>query len=135
MPDTDASNIGDRISKLWLCRHGKSLACARAVAQWLCRASRKANGAIAGAIFDAHVRAGRKVQLPHLVVVGIVDDKVAYEQIYWDQASLLVQVGVLDPAKLPVTGAEQAHKLMDPTLPSNDLIRRAERSRAGSHRP
>jgi carboxymethylenebutenolidase len=89
----------------------------------------------AGAIFDAHVRAGRKVQLPHVVVMGIVNGKVAYEQIYWDQASLLVQVGVLDPAKLPVTGAEQAHKLMDPTLPSNDLIRRAERSRAGSHRP
>jgi carboxymethylenebutenolidase len=36
---------------------------------------------------------GRKVTLPHVVVMGIVDGKVAYEHIYWDQASLLVQVG------------------------------------------
>jgi carboxymethylenebutenolidase len=44
-----------------------------------------------------------------------------YEQIYWDQVSLLAQVGLLDPAALPVTGAEQARKLLDPTLPSNEL--------------
>ncbi len=70
---------------------------------------------------------GRKVVLPHVVVMGIVDGKVAYEHIYWDQASLLAQVGLIDLAQLPVTGAEQAHKLRDPTLPSNELIRRAER--------
>jgi carboxymethylenebutenolidase len=40
-----------------------------------------------------------------------------------------VQVGLLDPATLPVVGAEQAAKLRDPTLPSNELIRRAERER------
>jgi carboxymethylenebutenolidase len=68
---------------------------------------------------------GRKVTLPHVVVMGIVGGKVAYEHIYWDQASLLVQVGLLDPAKLPVVGAEQADKLRDPTLPSNELIHRA----------
>jgi carboxymethylenebutenolidase len=45
--------------------------------------------------------------------------------VYWDRASLLVQVGLLDPAKLPVVGAEQADKLRDPTLPSNALIHRA----------
>jgi carboxymethylenebutenolidase len=70
---------------------------------------------------------GRKVTLPHVVVMGIADGKVAYEHIYWDQASLLVQVGLIDPARLPVTGAEQARKLRDPTLPSNELIQRAER--------
>jgi carboxymethylenebutenolidase len=70
---------------------------------------------------------GRKVVLAHVVLMGIVDGKVAYEHIYWDQASLLVQVGLLDPATLPVVGAEQAAKLRDPTLPSNELIRRAER--------
>jgi carboxymethylenebutenolidase len=70
---------------------------------------------------------GRKVSLAHVVVMGIVNGKVAYEHIYWDQASLLVQVGLLDPAKLPVVGAEQASKLRDPTLPSNELIHRAER--------
>jgi carboxymethylenebutenolidase len=70
---------------------------------------------------------GRKVVLPHVVVMGIVDGKVAYEHIYWDQASLLAQVGLIDATRLPVTGAEQAHKLRDPTLPSNTLIHRAER--------
>lgn len=74
---------------------------------------------------------GRKVVLPHVVVMGIVDGKVAYEHIYWDQASLLVQVGLLDPTKLPVVGAEQADKLRDPTLPSNELIRRGRRGFQG----
>jgi carboxymethylenebutenolidase len=69
---------------------------------------------------------GKKVELPHVVVVGIEDGKVAYERIYWDQASLLVQIGLLDPATLPVTGVEQARRVLDPTLPSNELIRRAE---------
>ena len=73
---------------------------------------------------------GRKVILPHVVLMGIVDGKVAYEHIYWDQASLLVQVGLIDPTKLPVSGAEQADKLRDPTLPSNELIHRAERRKS-----
>jgi carboxymethylenebutenolidase len=38
--------------------------------------------------------------------------KVAHEHIYWDQASLLVQVGLLDPANLPVAGVEQARNLV-----------------------
>ena len=54
---------------------------------------------------------GRVVQLPVVAVVGFVDGKVDYEHIYWDQASLLVQVGLLDRRGLPVTGAEQAEKL------------------------
>jgi carboxymethylenebutenolidase len=65
---------------------------------------------------------GRKVVLPHVVVVGFDNGKIAYEHIYWDHASLLVQIGLLDRAKLPVTGAEQANRLLDPTLPSNTLI-------------
>jgi hypothetical protein len=68
---------------------------------------------------------GRRVELPHVVVMGVVEGKISYEHIYWDQASLLVQVGLLDPSKLPVTAAEQTHKVIDPTLPSNELIRRA----------
>jgi carboxymethylenebutenolidase len=65
---------------------------------------------------------GRKVVLPLVVVVGFDNGKIAYEHIYWDQASLLVQIGVLDREKLPMTGAEQADRLLDPTLPSNTLI-------------
>jgi len=74
---------------------------------------------------------GKKVEVPHVAVVGFKDGKVAYEHIYWDQASLLVQIGLLDSSRLPVSGAEQAHKLLDPALPSNQLIRRAEEG-AGS---
>jgi carboxymethylenebutenolidase len=47
---------------------------------------------------------------------------VAHEHIYWDQASLLVQVGLLDPTQLPVSGAEQARRLLDPAEPANEMI-------------
>jgi carboxymethylenebutenolidase len=69
---------------------------------------------------------GKPVQLAFCVVVGFEDGKVAHEHIYWDQASLLVQVGLIDPAHLPVTGAEQAGNVLDPRArPLNELIRRA----------
>jgi carboxymethylenebutenolidase len=68
---------------------------------------------------------GRKVVIPLVVVVGFMDDRIEFERIYWDQASMLVQVGLLDNAKLPVTGAEQAARLVDPSLPSNTLIPKA----------
>jgi carboxymethylenebutenolidase len=55
---------------------------------------------------------GRRVRLPHVLVMGFEGDKVAYEHIYWDHASLLVQVGLLDPAGLPIAGAEQAERLL-----------------------
>jgi carboxymethylenebutenolidase len=76
------------------------------------------------AILPGVAATGRKVVIPFVVVVGFEGGKVAYERIYWDQASLLVQLGLLDPAELPVTGAEQAARLLDPTLPSNTLIPR-----------
>lgn len=56
---------------------------------------------------------GRKVRLPHVLVMGFEGDKVAYEHIYWDHASLLVQIGLLDPAGLPIAGAEQAERLLE----------------------
>jgi carboxymethylenebutenolidase len=68
---------------------------------------------------------GRKVVLPHVVVMGFDEaGQVAYEHIYWDQATLLVQVGLLDPAVLPVAGAEQARRLQDPRQPANGMISR-----------
>ena len=54
-----------------------------------------------------------------------------HEHIYWDQASILVQVGALDPAGLPVTGAEQARKMLDPAPPPNRLIPGWVRGEAG----
>ena len=68
---------------------------------------------------------GRQIVLPHVVVMGFDEaGRVAYEHIYWDQASLLVQVGLLDPALLPVAGADQAKRLLDPTQPANRMIER-----------
>jgi carboxymethylenebutenolidase len=68
---------------------------------------------------------GRHVRLAFCVVVGFRDGKVAHEHIYWDQASLLAQVGLIDASELPVTGAEQAGNVLDPRArPLNELIRR-----------
>jgi len=54
---------------------------------------------------------GKKVELPHVVVMKFENGKVAHEHVWWDQASLLVQVGLLDPENLPVAGVEQAREL------------------------
>jgi carboxymethylenebutenolidase len=67
---------------------------------------------------------GRPVRLPVVVVMGFDGGKVAFERIYWDQASLLVQVGLIDETKLPVTGAAQAEKVLDKDLPANELLKR-----------
>jgi carboxymethylenebutenolidase len=68
---------------------------------------------------------GRRIEIPMLVVVTFRGDKLFNEHIYWDQASVLVQAGLLDPALVPaVTGVEQARKLLDPSLPSNTLMAR-----------
>lgn len=69
---------------------------------------------------------GREVRLAFCVVVGFEDGKVAYEHIYWDQASLLAQVGLLAADTLPITGAEQADTVLDARAhPLNELIRRS----------
>jgi carboxymethylenebutenolidase len=65
---------------------------------------------------------GKRVEVPLLAVVKFRGDKLYHEHIYWDQASVLVQVGLLDPKLLPVAGVETARKLLDETLPSNTLM-------------
>jgi carboxymethylenebutenolidase len=67
---------------------------------------------------------GRKVEVPLVAIVKFVDGKVAHEHIYWDQASVLVQIGKLDPKGLPVAGGETAAKVRDNKQPSNALMRR-----------
>src|ERR1700756_2739687 len=62
---------------------------------------------------------GRKVEIPLVAIVQFSGDKLVHEHIYWDQASVLVQIGLLNPRELPVAGAETAHKAIDKTLPSN----------------
>jgi carboxymethylenebutenolidase len=68
---------------------------------------------------------GKPVELPVVVVMKFENGKIAYEHIYWDQASLLVQVGLLDPKTFPVVGAEQAQTVLDQSLPLNILMERA----------
>lgn len=60
---------------------------------------------------------GKPVEMAVAVVVGFKDGKISHEHIYWDQAGILVQVGLLDPKGLPVTGAESARKVVNPSLP------------------
>lgn len=61
---------------------------------------------------------GKPVEMAVAVVVGFKGDKITHEHIYWDQAGVLVQIGLLDPKGLPVTGAESARKVLDPKLPA-----------------
>jgi carboxymethylenebutenolidase len=67
---------------------------------------------------------GKRVELPFVVIVQFEGDKVAHEHLYWDQASVLVQVGLLDRT-LPVRGGEIAAQVQNPTQPMNELIHRA----------
>ena len=65
---------------------------------------------------------GKTVSVPLVAIVAFRGNKLYHEHIYWDQASVLVQIGLLEPQGLPVAGAETARKAMDETLPSNRLI-------------
>jgi carboxymethylenebutenolidase len=64
----------------------------------------------------------RRVEIPLIAVVRFQGGKVAHEHIYWDQASVLVQVGLLNPEGLPVAGVDVARKVVDNGLPSNRLM-------------
>ena len=64
---------------------------------------------------------GKPVEMAVAVVVGFKDGKISHEHIYWDQAGVLVQVGLLDPKGLPVTGVESARKVLNPRLPPRPM--------------
>src|SRR5919199_5233652 len=77
---------------------------------------------------------GRRVEIPIVVVVQFREGKIVSEHIYWDQASVLVQVGLIDPEELPVSGAESARKVLDPSsVPSNELIERVDRGKKATN--
>jgi carboxymethylenebutenolidase len=69
------------------------------------------------------------VEVPLVAIVRFRDGKLAHEHIYWDQASVLVQLGLIDTSKLPVAGVESARKVLDPKLPANVLMKRANQLR------
>jgi carboxymethylenebutenolidase len=60
----------------------------------------------------------RRVEVPLVAIVHFRDDKLAHEHIYWDQASVLKQIGLLEDPKLPVFGAETAHKVSNTNVQS-----------------
>lgn len=67
---------------------------------------------------------GKRVEIPLVAIVKFRGDKLYHEHIYWDQASVLVQIGLLKQEGLPVAGIDTARKLLDETLPSNTLMSR-----------
>lgn len=65
---------------------------------------------------------GHRVEIPLVVVMGFQGGKVSSEHIYWDQASLLTQIGLIDPSNLPISGQVQAHALVDSGVDLNEMI-------------
>ena len=67
---------------------------------------------------------GKHVKVALVVIVHFRDGKLAHEHIYWDQASVLAQLGLIDATRLPVAGVESAEKVLNPRLASNELMKR-----------
>jgi carboxymethylenebutenolidase len=57
----------------------------------------------------------KRVRVPLVAIVRVRNGKVAHEHIYWDQASVLKQIGLLNDPSLPVYGSETAEKVLNPT--------------------
>jgi len=72
---------------------------------------------------------GRRVEVPLVAIVKFREGKLAHEHIYWDQASVLVQLGLIEASTLPVAGIESARKALDPSLPSNALMGPGDQSK------
>lgn len=73
-------------------------------------------------ILPAIAPTGKYVEVPMMAVVNFRGPKLYHEHISWDQATVLVQAGLLDPTGLPVTGIEQSKAMQDESLPRNRLI-------------
>jgi carboxymethylenebutenolidase len=64
---------------------------------------------------------GRRLAVPHVAVIAFENGLIASEHIYWDQATVLVQMGLLQ-GHLPVMGADQVNRLLNADAPANQLI-------------
>jgi carboxymethylenebutenolidase len=69
---------------------------------------------------------GKRVEIGMVVVVQFEGDKLAHEHLYWDQASVLVQLGLLQPGSLPIVGVEGARSVLDRSIRLNQLIAHAK---------
>jgi carboxymethylenebutenolidase len=56
---------------------------------------------------------GKYVEIPHVVIMKFAGSKIAHEHIYWDQASILVQIGLIEEKSMPVTGIQQARRILE----------------------
>lgn len=73
---------------------------------------------------------GKHIEIAMVGIVAFRGDKLFFEHLYWDQAGILVQLGLLDPSDLPVAGVEVARKVLDPFgMPSNTLLKRWHESK------
>jgi carboxymethylenebutenolidase len=68
---------------------------------------------------------GKRVEMALVAIIQFDGDKIAQETLYWDQASVLVQLEVLSPGSLPIVGAEGARSVLDRSIPLNGLLLRA----------
>ena len=67
---------------------------------------------------------GKRVEIAVVSIVKMAGEKLAHEHIYWDQASVLAQLGLLDGESLPIVGADGARKILDRNVPVNGLMKR-----------
>jgi carboxymethylenebutenolidase len=64
---------------------------------------------------------GKLVRIPMVAIVQVRGNKLCSEHLYWDQASVLAQLGLLNSEELPIAGVEQADRVLDEKLPLNSL--------------
>jgi carboxymethylenebutenolidase len=66
---------------------------------------------------------GKRFQLAFVSVIQFKGGKISAEHIYWDQASVLLQAGLIDRS-VPAMGAESAAQVQNPSQPMNVLLQR-----------
>ena len=72
-------------------------------------------------ILPGRAPTAKRLVLPHVAVIDFVGDLISAERIWWDQGTVLQQLGML-PEGLPVLGASQADRVRDPSAPANPLM-------------
>ena len=55
------------------------------------------------------------VGIPHVIIMKFAGSKIAHEHIYWNQSSVLVQIGLIEEKNIPVTGIQQARRILELT--------------------
>ena len=56
---------------------------------------------------------GKHIEVAVVVIAGVKNGKITHEHIYWDQASVLIQIGMLDSKHLPVNGIAAANRMRE----------------------